>query len=246
MHEFIDFISGDINSNVGSVSVRYWNTDGVKLISKKDGGYTLGVDVRYHDLGGHLHHETREVKIDKEGIAYFDVDASNPDFTLNNCSAEIESREISPDGKYHIVEGPSLFTIDEGMLVPERSVFAFDKKCLDNKNIRKYFSGFYRTAGFNNNGIAMMLKIVQNPEMRKILDERVKPIPEDLMNEKETQIRTMTEMFFNGQISEHELKSIIEFYSELKDPTSLNPNTVINIDLTKYEHLLENGQPTNN
>lgn len=246
MHEIIEMISSDIETAKGTVSAEYWNTDNVKLISKKDGSYTLGVDVRYHDENGLLHHETHEIKLDEKNVPYFEVGASARDFTEENVAASIESRPILPSGVYHIVEGPSLFTIDEGMLVAERSVFAFDKKCLDNNNIRKYFSGFYRTAGFNNNGLAIMLKLVQSPEMKKVLDERVKPIPEDLMNEKEAQIRSMTEMFFAGKISEYDLTSIIEFYSELKDPTSLNPNTVLSIDLREYEHLLSQGQPTNN
>ena len=246
MHELIDFILSDIKSKSGTVSVKYWNTDNVKLICKKDGSYTLGVDVKFTDETGLLHHETREVHLDENNIPYVNVGTGSHDFTDDNCSLDIESRPIYPSGKYHIVEAPSLYTIDEGMLVPERSVFAFDKKCLDNNNIRKYFSGFYRTAGFNSTGMAIMLKLVQNPEMKKVLDERVKPIPEELMEEKESQIRSMTEMFFAGKISEYELTSIIEFYSELKDPTSLNPNTVITLDLREYEYLLSQGQPTNN
>ena len=246
MHEIIELISSDIETRKGTVSAEYWNTDLVKLISKKDGSYTLGVDVRYTDEKGILHHETQEVKLDENNVPFIEVGSTSRSFDESNTSASIESRPILPAGVYHIVEGPSLFTIDDGMLVAERSVFAFDKKCLDNSNIRKYFSGFYRTAGFNNNGLAIMLKLVQNPEMKRVLDERVKPIPEDLMTEKEAQIRTMTEMFFAGKLSEYELKSIIEFYSELKDPTSLNPNTVISLDLREYEHLLSQGQPTNN
>ena len=70
MNEFIDFILSDIKSRYGTVTAKYWNTDNVKLISKKDGTYTLGVDVRFTDETGLLHHETREVQLDENNIPY--------------------------------------------------------------------------------------------------------------------------------------------------------------------------------
>ena len=214
-------------------------SDKVKVIPLKDGTFALSVDVGYIDGREHSR-ETCRIKINDEGVPYVLVDGGH-DFTEDNCGLPIESFKYRghQEGYNHTVDGAyPVMTLREGGIVPEKSVFAYRDGGM-NENVKKWFTGYYYTAWFNNEAIAELVKYVENPENAEVLRNRLKRPTEQEKSEINDAVRGALEQYMAGKIRDYDIIGIINQYEHFINENGLNPEGVIEID---FDQLVKGKQ----
>ena len=242
---FQENIMHSINLTKGSVTTDYWPTSFVKLVPMADGTFALGIDVEFLNDKGDNCRETCRIQVDDKNVPYIEVGVDQG-FSSETCKTKIDAYDYSnTTGHYHVVEGYPLLSLDDGVTIPEKSVFKFVGKSHEEPTIRDYFSGYYRTAGFSQKGLAVILKYVEDEKNKAILDERVRKPSQKELDSMQSEIHKAVDGFFEGSVREYAVKDMIEAYDLIVRSNGMNPSSLIICDLADYDYLLTKpqGQP---
>lgn len=238
---FIDTCERGMKFENNRLTTNFWNTETIMLIQKLDNSYALGVNVRYENPKNAFKIETREIHLDDNNIPYVLVDSPSHDFTKENCSNKI----IKQATDIWTVEGYPIATLETDSIGPDstRSVFAFVDKCISRDKVRQYFSQYYRTVSLNENGLAILLKCINTPEMQKKLSERLVAPSQEQIKSLEESIRNRLEDYFDSKSysAKMSVSNLLEKHNALVDRKSLDPDKIISIDLNEFNHLLDNS-----
>lgn len=237
-----DIMPYDGINNGDIVYVNHWPTERVQVIRMKDGSYALGIDMEYNDGPNRFCRETCRIYLDKYNRPY--VKPGEPyDFTPENCMEKIDSFEYSsvgaPGHKQTIddVNAP-LLTLIDGIVVPEKSIFTFPAHTRN----EVYFRRHDRSASLNAKGLSLVLKFVENPENKPVMDKRMKPISNEKLSALKTKMQECFNKFLEGEASISQMKSLMETYKTLTAKNAIN-NEPIDLDLKSLDR---SSDPTPN
>ena len=229
----------------GRVTTDFWPTEQVKLIEMNDGSFALGVNVQYTNKNGDLCYETCRIQLDEDNVPYVELGADQG-FSEENCKSKISYIKYTDStGFNRTVEGLPIMTLDDGVNVCEKSVFKFVGDSVTEPTIRKYFSGYYREAWLNQKGIELVYKFVTSEENKSILAERVRKPNEVELAGMQKELKDAMDGFLNGVVDEYQLKRMVDAYNLITKSYGMNPEGVIECDLTVLDKALTKpqGQP---
>ncbi|MBQ8451160.1 MAG: hypothetical protein IJ538_00040 [Clostridia bacterium] len=233
---FRDFQEIDTGNGIVRTSDR-WNTESVKLIRKKDGTYSLGVDVGSEKLCF-----TTEIKLDENDVPYI---TGAEDYNEANCIDK-----VLEDGEryFGLAYGTPLSTIEDGACIKDRSVFGFvGKASIAGEKVRDYFSGFYHEAFLNKKGLAIILKLIQTPEMKAALDARFAPITEEEKIQLSENLKSNIDRYVTDPKNNHNLdyyiKTDFDLLVGLVNGEICHPDRIIKIDLDEFSGLVKENKP---
>ena len=230
----VTFYNSEINDKATSDC---WPTNKIQLIKMKNGNFTLGLNL-YYRCNNDAYYNTRQIYLDENNIPYILI-TTEPDFTPENCENEITNKNFPNMGHQsheNIIEKNNILTLGRNDIVKERSIFRFTNNSIN----KDYFSEYSKTsecARLNQRGLAIVLKFVEDPKNREILDKRIKmPTSEDF-EILDNEMKFYLEQFLSGEISENEMISLINFYTQAKNGNGLMGNEIV-CDLPELEQIL--------
>jgi len=221
----------------------YWPTEQIKVIAMKDGSFVLAIDVRYVNDHGDACSETCRILLDENDVPYIKPDADQG-FSKETCLDEIDKCEkyINSTGHRCLVQGRPLMVLEDGMLIGEKSVVKFVGDCAKEPKVRRYFSGYCKSAGLNQTGMMFVSKYIENPENQAVLSERVRKPSEEERVAIQQEINGAMQGFFGGTVNKYDLIKMIEIYNLIEKQNGMNPNGVIEFDIAKFENAFTNSQ----
>ena len=225
----------------GEVTTSYWPTENVKLIKMKDGTFVLGIDIQYKNQDDSFVRETHRIYLDENNVPYIQVGMGH-DFTEENCDFKLQHTDYVNGGYQHYVEGYPVMTLDDGVRVKEKSVFSFMGECLKKDKIRDYFGGYYRVAGLNQKGMALVLHFVNDPNNHEKLEQRIKGPTETEVQAMQREVKELLDGFLNGIVRENIVKDKVDMYALLTEGKGMMPDGVILCDLETLEHIYTKPQ----
>jgi len=224
----------DLKLSKGEVAAERWNTNEVKVIPMKD-GYKVATDVTYYDEKKHMCTETCEILLSDSGVPYVDIGTGMATFTEENCRQKVSTKKNSFGGIDHEVEGYYVWSLNDGRLVPEDSMFDIVGKCT---TVRKgeYFHGLQRSAILNNTGLSLIVEYVQDPKNKAVMDKRTNKATPEGIEAVKNEIRATLEKVMNGEESRRELDMMLISLKEIEERAQPGP---IEIKLDELELLRE-------
>lgn len=229
--ENYQYLFGNVIKDKGEVTTDFWTTEKILLIKMKDGSYALGVNVDFVLENDMRCYETRRIKLNEDGVPYIVISGEH-DFTPDNCDSSIKSFNSSNGYGYnHTVDRAyPILTRDDGMVMEEKSVFAFVGSCVD-ENVRENFSAYYKSTDLSKKGLARLIQYVEDPANKDKLDERTKKPSSKEKANVQSEIKHTLDLFFEGKASEYKLKEMIRIYGEIEKSNGLIPDGVIDLNL---------------
>lgn len=238
----------EIKTNNGTTAYKiksdYWDSSDIFLVKKKDGSYSLAIDVVFdtkiqNRLG--TNHGTYELMIDKNNVPYFTEDS-----LCTEDNFYMPEYGIAPEPRFPICDK------DDRITKKSNSIFDYSGKCYDSKNnidaVKYYFSNDYHTTMLRDETVALIYKIVHLPEMKAKIDKRLEITKNDVLDVKKALNDHLDAVINNEKGDSGRASELAETIVKMSCyGTALNPFKIIKLDLCDYNYLLkENNKKIEN